>query len=918
MMDVLLESSVQYFQTGRWKACFITSQTAHLALLRKDFVQAAAVYNTRAGRPNTPIAADIINSFEGFIETYTGPCTDYLTHFDIVDIVDRILQKRFSHLRSALGLGQSRASKQIARFIEQLDYALLHEADFELFCDWLGATSSSIESSILSAVLNYFRELLNDPSAPLFAGVLERPLGAHHILGTRAAAMRWALDKLDTDPAFFGVEHVYFQRSDADTRLHAVLLERLGLRTAVTMVDRRPESPSNGGPCIVFETPFLECASLEAYARSINDGDGPIRFEVPAQEYERYVQYYTSHPAAADFGLLEAVMRLVRSRGETVYIQDLLSLLPRVGDDAADRKILDDFFQRRTKDGVKRGLRDLKVLLVDDASDSSSTSIKTIASSVFALQGVCGLVAIANQVKLLVEALAPYALRSLDGAKVFIDSFVQHLVLERPFVDKENLSLQAFIVLLQDFLSRILAQQFKEGVRDARDGDEAPVFELVRPSFQSPFESHRRVRLGLNAAERLEADQGARVWPHAQEVRFGSLRLNEFINKFYSNASGFFYYQAPAWAVTQHQHDRAGERLPIEEVDAYGKKYIFKKLDTTSSSADSCGVSTIIEDRLPVHDVTTNQRALVPLELSVSAFEDLIFCPQYYYLSRERKIRPLDAVQFELQALSRGVFIHSFCEKFMRAWLVQGAHTFEKVAVLKLAERLFEKEKQNWLRQVTLVDVRLKRKRSMTEAFLMAPLKDQLLRFVEWQITYQKNFPETALFSVEEKVEYSLKEAFGFDVVLRGKVDRMDWNKKAGVFSVIDYKTGQSKFIGRQLLAGFGAQLLVYSLAAERLTKMRWGAAYYLEIPRSAELNNKAGLFSKETKGILHDAHARNSGLTQLSLQEIMLSVKPLWQSRLQALTAGIFKPDPAEGVSVCATCYYQNLCPGVGNNAAD
>src|SRR5581483_7090638 len=119
-----------------------------------------------------------------------------------------------------------------------------------------------------------------------------------------------------------------------------------------------------------------------------------------------------------------------------------------------------------------------------------------------------------------------------------------------------------------------------------------------------------------------------------------------------------------------------------------------------------------------------------------------------------------------------------------------------------------------------------------------AIIKSQAQAWVEWEFENRKNHPALKPIAVEVPLEFQLTS----NLKLVGRADRVDSDGENAV--VIDYKSGNADFIGKELLAGIGAQLLMYLKAVEHSYKLHPAGAFYLSVKRTTKM--EGGVFLKE------------------------------------------------------------------------
>lgn len=192
------------------------------------------------------------------------------------------------------------------------------------------------------------------------------------------------------------------------------------------------------------------------------------------------------------------------------------------------------------------------------------------------------------------------------------------------------------------------------------------------------------------------------------------------------------------------------------------------------------------EEQLPFHAETDISRAFGgPDEtiINVTDFRDILQSPLRAYMTKTLKMEEVDYTFPELDAAALGTVVHSAFQTFdppgdWRKTLLSGSET-DKVKVLDEAEKIF---RQALLREVrALVSAELP---------LLAVLQTEI-----WQSRIRKAMKELLSASAPEVLatEWSLADkkgiAFG-GAVIRGKIDRIEYNRETDTIRIIDIKTG--------------------------------------------------------------------------------------------------------------------------------
>jgi ATP-dependent helicase/DNAse subunit B len=130
----------------------------------------------------------------------------------------------------------------------------------------------------------------------------------------------------------------------------------------------------------------------------------------------------------------------------------------------------------------------------------------------------------------------------------------------------------------------------------------------------------------------------------------------------------------------------------------------------------------------------------------------------------------------------------------------------------------------------------------------------------------------------------------GRELLLQGRIDRIDWDDRRTHFRVIDYKTGKAgskaAFDGGKAL-----QLPLYLHAAARLLKIApdHGEAQYFYCTRRGEYKRK--------------------GVTGFEIMRRREELEEVLTTIAEGVDTGTFTPNPGNGRQNCRFCDYKDVC---------
>ncbi len=215
-------------------------------------------------------------------------------------------------------------------------------------------------------------------------------------------------------------------------------------------------------------------------------------------------------------------------------------------------------------------------------------------------------------------------------------------------------------------------------------------------------------------------------------------------------------------------------------------------------------------------------------DYSITQLETYAKCPYKYFAERILMLKPMEEPTEEIEALEMGTLLHAILFEFYKKlkrknitlqncnaddFITAGEIIFsiaaEKIESANFNSPLtfYEKEK--------ILGINGDRRNSI------------LYKFIEEERIYDDGFiPEYFEFGFgfindENNEKHSSINLKAGDVNIRGKIDRIDVNKKDSTYKVIDYKLGGKKPVKGDLLEGLSLQLPIYMYAAKELIKVQ-------------------------------------------------------------------------------------------------
>jgi ATP-dependent helicase/nuclease subunit B len=150
-------------------------------------------------------------------------------------------------------------------------------------------------------------------------------------------------------------------------------------------------------------------------------------------------------------------------------------------------------------------------------------------------------------------------------------------------------------------------------------------------------------------------------------------------------------------------------------------------------------------------------------------------------------------------------------------------------------------------------------------------------------------------------------------VRLRGKIDRIDASKD--VFTVIDYKSGDSIAKRKEIELGVSLQLPLYLYAVEHILAEQErrplsgvaGIYYTLKSP----VKDRLGIGNREFVGKAFDAQARNPQLLEngSALRSVIARAVAFVNEYVDSIARGNFPVAPKVPEQTCAYCDFRTIC---------
>lgn len=310
--------------------------------------------------------------------------------------------------------------------------------------------------------------------------------------------------------------------------------------------------------------------------------------------------------------------------------------------------------------------------------------------------------------------------------------------------------------------------------------------------------------------------------------------LTEFIYLFDTNTKNKMDYENSVYSVSDLLHlfgiSRSEEIKAILKRKTIDADFISNSINVnkervTNFEAESSFSGIISEDLNEEEKLLLAE--LKEREFSISQLENYAKCPYKYFAERILKLEPPEEPTEEIEALEMGSLLHNILFEFYvkikeKGIILAGAGEkhfgdAEKIIFYIAEEKIsranfsspinfFEKEK--------ILGINGDRKKSILYLFLQEEQKSE--------DGFIPEFFEISFGGIRKDAKGTASLLTGLlvgDVKVRGKIDRIDINRKDKKFKVVDYKLSGKKPTFDELKRGISLQLPLYMYAAKKLIK---------------------------------------------------------------------------------------------------
>ena len=222
------------------------------------------------------------------------------------------------------------------------------------------------------------------------------------------------------------------------------------------------------------------------------------------------------------------------------------------------------------------------------------------------------------------------------------------------------------------------------------------------------------------------------------------------------------------------------------------------------------------------------------LNLSVSKLEAFAKCPFSFFLQYGLKLKERNVYDFNV--LDRGTLTHSFMEEFTN-YIIDNNIDWYKITKEDI-NTIFDKLNKNGIKDLAQkMPILTNRHRFLTEK--LEQTAKNALSAVVYQVQSGRFIPFTTELDLADDSRVTpikLKTPSGLDIVLNGKIDRID--RFGDEYRIIDYKSSSKELDINEVYNGMMMQLFVYSNALKDFFGQSKGMFYFGVVPDIAEVKN--------------------------------------------------------------------------------
>lgn len=312
-------------------------------------------------------------------------------------------------------------------------------------------------------------------------------------------------------------------------------------------------------------------------------------------------------------------------------------------------------------------------------------------------------------------------------------------------------------------------------------------------------------------------------------------------------------------------------------------------------------------------------------QYSITQLEKYALCPFQYFLSRILGIEVIKEPSEDIESFELGSLLHSILYEFYSRLTKKGIRLsgcrneefcqaedmiFEiaedkiKEAALYSPMSFYEKERITGIDGV--------RKNSILYKFLEAERSDTLGLTPKF---FEVNFGAVSGDEKDETLSGARTFTIGKNKV-RGKIDRIDINEAAGIFSVVDYKLNGKKPSRDELKEGLSLQLPLYMYAASEMLKSLYDedykpvAAYIYSLKYKSDEFGKIAVTFKTSRAFCELSEEEKQEAVLIN-SDLIKACEESIEKYIENISKGRFNLSNLKDreAKVCRYCDYKSVC---------
>ncbi|MGE5430642.1 MAG: PD-(D/E)XK nuclease family protein [Syntrophomonadaceae bacterium] len=334
-------------------------------------------------------------------------------------------------------------------------------------------------------------------------------------------------------------------------------------------------------------------------------------------------------------------------------------------------------------------------------------------------------------------------------------------------------------------------------------------------------------------------------------------------------------------------------------------------------------------EKIPAPDIS--KQALETLlkskddQYSITQLEKYALCPFQYFLNRILGLEVIKEPSEDIESFELGSLLHSILYEFYTKLSKKGvrlsgcrdsefseaedlifsiAESRIQEAALYSPMSFFEKERITGIDGV--------RKNSILYKFLEAERSDTLGLTPKF---FEVNFGAVSGDDKDETLSGARTFTIGKNKI-RGKIDRIDINETAGIFSVVDYKLNGKKPSRDELKEGLSLQLPLYMYAASEMLKSLYDetykpvAAYIYSLKYKMDEFGKIAVTFKTDKAFCELSEAEQEEAI-IANSDLIKACEESIEKYIENISQGKFNLSNLKDreTKVCRYCDYKSVC---------